>query len=306
MLCISPFHDINRNLALEEHLLETWQGAEPLLLLYHSSPAVVVGAHQNTWAEANAQKLRENGIALARRISGGGTVYHDGGTLCFAYIVPCENPSRLELGSYLAPVVAGLNELGIPAQGTSRNDILLDGGKITGTAARLLKDRLLFHGTILYDADLDWLQGVLHQSPGLVWAKGAKSVKSRVTNVRRHWDMGPFGEFRDRVAQVLAPGQAQMELEDKQVQAAKELAAAKYADMEGWVLGRNPACELEMLWQSPKGGVQPVRLQLKHNRVESADAAEAEELLRGCAFAGEAMREALAARGWSMEFPTPE
>jgi lipoate-protein ligase A len=183
MRCIqSPTGDPYFNLAAEEYLMK--QGADPVYFQYINNDSVVVGKHQNALAEIDLDYLEENDIILARRISGGGAVYHDRGNLNFAFFTN-ENPgSYIQFKKYTAHIIAALRELGVEARLGERNEILVGDQKISGTASHIFKDRVLHHGTLLYDADLGRLGRCLYVSRERFSDKAVRSVRSEVTNIR--------------------------------------------------------------------------------------------------------------------------
>ncbi len=171
------------NLGLEEALFRA-PGAETRLLLWRNGPCVVVGRHQNAWAEANLEFLQARGVSLLRRISGGGAVWHDPGNLNYSLIQPrTEGDAALDW-SALDPVLAALRRLGLPAKFGPRHELLAGGGKISGTAQHVSRGRRLVHGTLLYRADLAALDQALHPAVTDTFStRAAASVRSRVVNL---------------------------------------------------------------------------------------------------------------------------
>ncbi len=173
------------NLALEETLLARVSPAEPdIAMLWQNRPAVIIGRFQNARSEVNGDVARKHGIAVARRITGGGAVFHDAGTLNYTFIHYIGErgriPSFREAG---LPVAQALQSLGLPVSFSGRNDLLLEGRKVAGVAHCRRGDSYLHHGCILVDADLHRLEGVLAVDPEKLASKGVASVRSRVTNL---------------------------------------------------------------------------------------------------------------------------
>ncbi len=176
----SPSFDATLNLALEELLVRE---GEDCFMLWRNSPSVIIGRNQNTAAEVNAAALRVFGIPAVRRITGGGAVYHDLGNINFSYICSAEIHASPEV--CCGPITRALQKLGWSGCSFSgRNDIVLDGVKISGCARCVQAGRMLFHGTLLYDADLEMLSKVLNPDPEKIRSKGIASVRSRVGNLR--------------------------------------------------------------------------------------------------------------------------
>jgi lipoate-protein ligase A len=176
----SPSTDPAVNFALERELLNGREG--DFLLLYINSPCVVIGRNQAEAAEADLDLCAREGIPVIRRISGGGTVWHDGGNVNFAFITAADGKSPLD-DKPLEPVIAALHAMGVEAVAGSRGELLVGGKKISGTASCVRRGRRLFHGTLLFDADLDAMRRAL---AGDRAARGRKvsSVPSVTVNLR--------------------------------------------------------------------------------------------------------------------------
>lgn len=181
-LLISSSFDPYQNLATEEYLLKN--SREDYIFLYLNQPCVVVGKHQNTQKEIDAVFAKNNNILIARRLSGGGAVYHDPGNLNFSFLQTL--PSG-EYGSYeriTRPVFSILKEKIIPSiQLNERNDFILEGKKISGSAMHLYKDRVLAHGTLLINCNLENLSASLHGKVALYEDKAIASKKVPVINI---------------------------------------------------------------------------------------------------------------------------
>ena len=140
------------NLAFEEYVL-THRTEGDYLLLWQNDNTVVVGRNQNTAEEINADFVEAHHIRVVRRGTGGGAVYHDLGNLNYSFITDAGEKEKLSFARFTEPVVKALCELGLSASASGRNDILVDGCKVSGTAQRLSGDRVLHHGTLLFDSD---------------------------------------------------------------------------------------------------------------------------------------------------------
>lgn len=179
------------NLALEEYLLKEFknkdsgEAPEDCFMLWQNEPCVVVGKNQNILDEINEDFVKKNNIKIARRISGGGAVYHDLGNLNFTFII---NDTQNDLRNYkkfLTPIIEALATLGVKAEMSERNDLLIDGLKFSGNAQYKHRNRLLHHGTILFSSDLNNVRAAL-KTDGSKGGKWVKSVSSSVTNVQNH------------------------------------------------------------------------------------------------------------------------
>ena len=171
------------NLAIEEYLLKYTK--EDYFLLWQNEPTVVIGKNQNAFAEVNVDFTREKNIHIARRISGGGAVYHDFGNLNFSFILNKAN-AKIDFLKYTSPIVSALKKLGIFTEISGRNDILLEGKKISGNAEAIFENRILHHGTLLFDTDIEILTSALRTNKEKIQSKAIKSISSRITNIKRH------------------------------------------------------------------------------------------------------------------------
>lgn len=163
------------NMAFESWALKNLPKGESYFYLWRNRPSVIIGENQDPYTEVNLQYLTSHGITLARRTTGGGAVYHDLNNLNYSFIG--ENVG-------VESIVDMLRLLGVNAEKTGRNDIFVDGRKVSGYARRMECDRWLVHGTLLYDVDLDTLQRVLDTPQSKLRRKGVKSVRSAVANLK--------------------------------------------------------------------------------------------------------------------------
>ena len=173
--------DPHRNLAIEQHLLETVLGGCCLLYLWRNERTVVIGKNQNAWAECRTTLLSDEGGRLARRLSGGGAVYHDLGNLNFTFLL-CEED--YDLTRQLSVIRRACSLCGIETEISGRNDLLASGRKFSGNAFCHHEGRAYHHGTLLIDVDADAMGRYLSPSKAKLEAKGVESVRSRVVNLR--------------------------------------------------------------------------------------------------------------------------
>ena len=185
MLCIiSPNTSPYFNLATEEYLLKCFQ--EDVFFLYRNIPSIVIGKHQNTLAEINLPFVQEKEILVARRISGGGTVYHDLGNLNFAFFTTGKEGDLVNYRRATQPIVNALREMDLEVTLGKRNELLLKKLKISGTASHVWKKRVLHHGTLLFSSEMGILSAALKSAQGRFTDRAVRSVRSRVTNIRDH------------------------------------------------------------------------------------------------------------------------
>lgn len=243
MILIVPEHtDVYRHLAAEDYLLH--HSDEDVLMLWRSQNAVVCGKHQNLCAEANYGYCATNGIALARRLTGGGTVFHDLGNINFTFIKTINEGLEyaIDYKRFLEPIRQALLSLGIETTYSDRNDLLMNGKKISGNAEHVLqnKRRVLHHGTLLYDSNLKALGKALH-AEGIYTDKAVKSVRSEVTNIRDGSNGSNPEQFILLIAEYFSKNihtnrYVLNSMEESQI---AKIRADKYASQD-WILGYSP------------------------------------------------------------------
>jgi len=199
MLCIiSPYSSPYFNLASEEYLLKCFH--EDVFLLYRNIPSIVVGKHQNTLAEINLPFVQEKEIIVARRISGGGTVFHDLGNLNFAFFTSGKEGELVNYKRATLPIIEALREMGLEVRLGKRNELLLEGLKISGTASHVFKQRVLHHGTLLFSSEMGSLSAALKTVQDRFTDRAVRSVRSRVTNIREHLtEQMDVEQFQERI-----------------------------------------------------------------------------------------------------------
>ena len=256
------------NLAFEEYVL-THRTEGSYLLLWQNDNTIVIGQNQNAEAEINRPFVEEHGIRVVRRTTGGGAVYHDLGNLNYSFITNAAEGDRAA-ARFTGPIVRALGELGVQAEASGRNDILAEGKKISGTAQRLTGGRILHHGTLLFDANPGMVAGALNADPLKFQSKSAKSVRSRIGNIRDmlKQDM-TMTEFWDHLKKTLAgSGIVQGALTPEELAEVERLKAAKYDTWE-WNFGASPRYGVEnrRKWD---GGILEARLQVEHGCITHA------------------------------------
>lgn len=169
------------NLAVEEYLFlyET----DDVFMLWQNENTVVVGKNQNAYAEIKMDVVRERGIKISRRITGGGAVYHDLGNVNYSFISTRREGSDIDFEYFTAPIIEALASMGIKAELSGRNDLLTEGRKFSGNAQHTKGDRTLHHGTLLWRTDLSVLSEVLSVDRSKIESKAIASVRSRVVNL---------------------------------------------------------------------------------------------------------------------------
>ena len=175
-------HNPHLNLAIEEYLF--LHADDEVFMLWQNDKTVVIGKNQNAYAEINKSYTDENGIKIARRITGGGAVYHDLGNVNYTFISR-DDERGINFSYFTAPIIEALAAIGVKAVLSGRNDLLADGEKkISGNAQHRAGGRVLHHGTLLFDTDLDVLSSSLKVDPEKIKSKAVKSTRSRVVNIK--------------------------------------------------------------------------------------------------------------------------
>jgi len=274
MLIIDPATDPGFNLAAEEFLLR--ETDDPILRIWRNDPTVVVGRHQIPCLEANVVEAWRRKIPILRRLSGGGAVYHDLGNVNFTIILPAAKGRGIDFALMLAPVSAALNDMGVAATYAGRGDLRLFGRKISGNSAYLCKDRVLHHGTLLFDSDLDTLEALLEVRGDSVAGRSVRSVRSTVANIRDvvhdaadTWDFAT--EFLKRLATVHGfDADSARTFSSVEKSRILEIASATYSTPE-WNLGASPDYTLER---------RAMKLAVKNGRVAKTEFSGDEKIAR--------------------------
>jgi len=232
------------NLATEEYLLKN--RTEDIFYLYVNDPSIIVGKHQNTLAEIDYNFIRKNNIPVYRRLSGGGTVYHDHGNLNFCFITNEEKGNLVNFGKYTRPVVEALEKLGLKITVGERHDLSINGEKITGTASHVFRNRAMHHGTLLFSADLTVLNKCLKAGYQQFKSKGVRSVRSKVTNISDHLRKPmTMTEFQEYIFNSLAEyykDTVRHKLTNEEMKIIGYLVKEKYSNWE-WNYGYSPKYE---------------------------------------------------------------
>lgn len=227
----------HRNLAVEEYLFSKCGEDEAILYLWQNENTIVIGKNQNAWRECRISRIEEDGAVIARRISGGGAVFHDLGNLNFTFLVSKEN---YNLKRQLEVILRAVQKLGIHAEASGRNDILVEGQKFSGNAFHEHKGRCYHHGTIMVDVKLGELNKYLNVSKKKLESKGIKSVRSRVTNLISYNPELTINQLkkalRETFEEVYGYPSRIIKEEELDKQAVQEL-YEKYASWE-WVYGK--------------------------------------------------------------------
>src|SRR5690625_4791872 len=294
------------NLALEEYVLRNKRREESFLLFYINEPSIIIGRNQNTLEEINHEYVRAHGIHVVRRVSGGGAVYHDLGNLNFSIITVYAMERFNNYEYFTKPVVDVLRSLGVPAEVSGRNDILVDERKISGNAQFTTGGRMLSHGTVLFDSNLEEVVNALDVKMSKIESKGLKSVRSRVVNIAEFLkEEVTIEEFREMIVERIFGRRSEvpeLEITDDDWEAIHKLSKEKYQTWD-WNFGESPKFNVKKTHRFPAGEID-LRIDVQEGRVSglrifgdfigSGDVSILENLLRGVRYEPEDLAEALA------------
>lgn len=301
--CTNPY----RNLALEEHLLSCVRNDEALLYLWQNDHTVVIGQNQNALREVNLSRLRADGGHLARRLSGGGAVYHDLGNLNFTFVLP---KAAYDLARQTRVILEAARLLGAPAEASGRNDILAGGRKFSGNAYYRRGETWYHHGTLLVDSDLDALGHYLNVSPEKLAARGVASVRSRVCNLSECAPGATVEATRRAMAAAFSSvyGEKVETFDQNCIKNDEVREIKRRITSENYLIGENFPFSLSLQRRFAWGGLE-LALNMRAGRISDcraySDAMEEHEIaclpgrLTGCAVDGAAFAKALA--GWGGE-----
>ena len=260
-------HDPAYNLAFEEFVLSNRRDGD-YLLLWQNHNTIVVGQNQKTEEEINRPFVEEHQIQVIRRNTGGGAVYHDLGNLNYSFITDLGDQDHLTMERFTRPVVEALRALGLDAEASGRNDILVSGRKVSGTAERITRGRILHHGTLLFDSNPEMVAGALHVDSQKFRSKSTKSVRSRIGNIRdflpKDMDLLAFWTYLKKY--LAGNGMEQGNLSVDELMAVEKLRQEKY-DQWDWNFGRSPQYDFinKEYWD---GGSLEVRLSVSKGRIQ--------------------------------------
>lgn len=237
-------HDPAINLAIEEYALKHLPLDDSYLLFYINQPSIIIGKHQNTIEEINAEFVRDNNIQVVRRLSGGGAVYHDLGNLNFSFITKDNGESFHNFLKFTQPVIDALRQMGVEAEMTGRNDLQVGERKISGNAQFATRGRMFSHGTLMFNLNLDNVAASLHANPEKFKSKSTKSVRSRVANISELMDREmTIEQFREELLRFIFGSELdqvpQYKLTDTDWAKIHEISKERYQSWD-WNYGLSP------------------------------------------------------------------
>lgn len=305
----STSYDPYYNLAVEQHLMETVEEGTCILYLWQNENTVVIGRNQNAWKECRISLLEQEGGHLARRLSGGGAVFHDLGNLNFTFLV---SQADYCLDRQFSVIQEAARNFGIPAEKSGRNDVLADGRKFSGNAFFRSGTRAYHHGTLLLDVDTQRMGRYLNPSKAKLQSKGVDSVRSRVMNLRELNPDITIPKLKTAMAEAFA-GVYGLPLGRIQEDALDKPCIDSLRQRNGsweWLYGQKIPFTFEWEDRFPWGGIQ-ITLRVENGIVQQAKiysdamdwslAPKLEQALTQCRFSQEALQERLASAGTGVE-----
>ena len=256
------------NLALEEYVFDRLPKDESYFMLWQNANTIVIGKYQNALEEVNQTVVDERGIKVARRLSGGGAVYHDMGNLNFTFIVDQKDVKGMNFKIFVEPVVETLKGFGVAAEFTGRNDIVIDGMKISGNSQYVKKHRVMHHGCIMLDSDLEKVADALNVKAAKFKSKNSKSVRSRVTTINAHAPCKiSMEEFKTALKEHIlgSDGIEPYELTEEDLREIEKLRDEKYST---WAWNYGKAVQYEMTREEKfDAGLVTVNMTAKDGRI---------------------------------------
>ncbi|MCR8843979.1 lipoate--protein ligase [Paenibacillus sp. SC116] len=296
------------NLAIEEFVLKHLpMDGDSYLLFYINEPSIIIGRNQNTIEEINSDYVKEQGIHVVRRLSGGGAVYHDLGNLNFSFLTKDDGESFHNFRKFTQPVIDTLRTMGVEADLTGRNDIQVGERKISGNAQFSTRGRMFSHGTLLFDSQMEHVSSALKVKAIKVESKSTKSVRSRVANITEFMsDKLSMEEFRNSLLRHIfgiEPEQVpQYKLTEEDWATIHKISEERYQNWD-WNYGYSPKFNVQNA-KKFTGGIVDVRLDIKDGLIESltifgdffglGEVKDIEERLAGVRYEEQAVRDTLA------------
>ena len=257
------------NLALEEYVFSRMDRTRAYFMLWQNHNTVVIGKNQNAISEINQQYVREQGIQVVRRLSGGGAVYHDLGNLNYTFITDSGQSEQLSFSTFCQPVIEALRSLGVEAQLNGRNDMTIQGRKFSGNSQYIKDGRRLHHGTLLFRSNLDVLAGALRVSQDKIQLKGIPSVKSRVANIS---DFLPepvtMEQFKSVIAEKIlgSPSPASYRFSERELAEIASIQHSRY-DRWDWTYGYSPQYRINRRRRIEGCGTVEVSMEVREGKI---------------------------------------
>jgi lipoate---protein ligase len=244
-----PETDPYYNLAAEEYFLKTAE--VDIFMTWRNEPSVIIGKHQNALKEINSSFIQKHNLPVIRRITGGGTVYHDPGNINFSFIFINRKENLIDFKEFTKPVILFLQSLGLEAVFDGKNNISIKGLKVSGNSAHLHKHKVLYHGTLLFNTNLDFLNEAISGKEMLYQDKAVKSIHASVVNINEllkdRLSIDEFMlHFQDFIFNYFG-GKIDYDLDKIDLAEIRKLAEEKYRSYE-WNYGYSPEYEFNNEW----------------------------------------------------------
>lgn len=277
---VDPYY----NLALEEYLFNT--ASEDCFILWQNYNTIVVGKYQNTIEEISAKYVKEHDINVVRRLSGGGAVYHDLGNVNFTFITKQKEENTFCFEHFTKHIIDILEEYGINGEFNSRNDLIIKGRKFSGNSQYMKKGKILHHGTLLFNSDLEVLVNALSPDEAKIESKAVKSIQERVTNICEHMEREiTLEEFKKSIKKHICSidDVKEYKLTETENQRVCRLRKDKYVTWE-WNYGQSPKCNIIKKGSCKGGGLVQIMMEVDSGYIKGAK-------IFGDFFAGEELSE---------------
>lgn len=246
------------NIALEAYAFRELLSEDEIFILWINEPAIIIGKHQNTIQEINKEYIDAHGIHVARRLSGGGAVYHDLNNLNYTIISNKSEEGAFDFKTFSQPVIETLADLGVKAEFTGRNDLEINGKKFCGNAQAYYKGRMMHHGCLLFDVDMTVLGDALKVSKDKIESKGIKSVRARVINILDELpEKITVNEFSDKILAKMKetyPDMTEYVLSEDELAKIQKSADEQFGNWD-WVYGKAPEYTIERNVRYPAGKI---------------------------------------------------
>ncbi len=267
LLIQNDSHTPPYNIALDHYMLTGF--SQEVVRLWRNDKSVIIGRNQNAPEEMDLDFIRDHDVTVVRRLSGGGAVFQDLGNICFTFVTPYVDGDFNNYDKFTAPIRDYLLSLGVHAELSGRNDLTVDGMKISGNAQTVKNGRIMHHGTLLFSLNMSDLVGALRPKDIKIESKGIKSVRSRVTNISSHLKTPmTVEEFLSGLERYLLQNIEDIEpytLTDKDETALQELVSERYGNWD-WNFGHSPSCDIRHTARFECGVVETA-LRLEGGRV---------------------------------------
>lgn len=259
------------NIALEEYCFKNLLQHEKIFILWINEPAIIIGKHQNAFEEINADYVKKHNINVVRRISGGGAVYHDLNNLNYTIISNEEKGDDFDFKTFSQPVIDTLKELGVTAEFSGRNDILIDGKKICGNAQAYIKGRIMHHGCLLFNTELSVLAKALEIPKDIISSNATKSVRSAVDNILPNLpNKISVEEFANKLLAHMKrkfPAMKEYTFSQQELAEIEKNRASKFGTWE-WNWGKSPKFDINRHSRYTAGKIQ-VFANVKNSMIEN-------------------------------------